>query len=207
MQIKIKMPGRLVILLLLCPLVIFAQGKQKLKTIVKVYSAALSDSYFATEPKYIILIDSTFNKAITYTDYQTYMEQFSNPARKGYPAKLLIDSSWLGFLEEVDIKRKLLTSFVLPKINSIHGIRVIKKDSMRLAFKINANTWTDYRNIFGSAYGYVQISDVILSKNKKKAIVEINLLHDSKSGGGTIFLLERRKRKWIVVNSMQTWIA
>ncbi len=185
----------------------FAQGKHQLKTIAKVYAGALNDRYFAAEPKYFIVIDSTVNKAITRTDYHGYMEQFYIPARKGYPAKLLIDSSWLGFLKEADIKRKSLTTFLLPKINSIHSIRVIRRDSMRFFFKINVNTWTGFRNIFGWAQGYIELSDVILSKNKKKAIVEINQLRDSKSGGGVIFLLERRKRKWIVVNSMQTWIV
>ncbi len=184
----------------------FAQGKHKLKTIAKVYAAALNEPYFASEPKYFILIDSAVNKVITRTDYHSYMEQFSNPARKGHPAKLFLDSSWLGFLKQVDIKRKLLTSFLLPKINSIHSIRAVKRDSIRLAFRTNINGWHGFLNVFGWAYGYFELSDVLLSKNKRKAIVEINH-HIERSGAGCIFLLEKKKRKWILVNWMPVSIG
>ncbi len=118
MQIKIKAPGKFIILLLLSPVAMFAQGKHKLKTIAKVYAAAL----------------------------------------------------------------------------------------IRLAFRTNINGWHGFLNVFGWAYGYFELSDVLLSKNKRKAIVEINH-HIERSGAGCIFLLEKKKRKWIVGNWMQTWIA
>ena len=181
------------------------QTKKELKIFKEVYSATLND--YETKPSNFILVNNSVNKKINETDYTTYMDYFSIAARKGHPAKFLLDSSWTSFFKDVEVKRKLLSSFVLPKINSIHYIRTVGRDSISKAFRNDAFNWSSFYNTFGNVKGWIELSNVMLSTNKKKALVELNYQGDSKTGVGYIYFLEKKGKKWIVVNSMQTWIS
>ena len=181
------------------------QTKKDFKLFEKIYSAILDD--FKENPTNFVIVDSTTNNAIDKTDYSTYMSYFSVPARKGYSAEFILDSSWIHFLKEVEVKRQGLMPFPLPKIKSIHSLKKVKRNTISNALKSNANSWTGFYNTFANTKGWIELSNVILSKNRDKAIVELNHHGDSRTGAGNIYFLEKRKQKWVVVNSMQTWIA
>ena len=175
--------------------------KKELKFYHEIYGIAI-DSFLNTKPTFFFLVDSPDNRRIKDFNFTELVDDLS---RTKYTN---LNSDWLDFLKECDNRKFFLQSFSLKPIKSIHSIKLTNKDTL---FKILSEQYkpgNDLMNKYGWINGWMTISNVILSKKKNKAIVEISHTISSLNGQGAILLLQKGKKgKWIVIEKWRTWIA
>lgn len=178
-------------------------SKNEEKQFKEIYKFVL-DNYFDSTNSFI-LIDTTENLNISKIEFKKY---FIASSEIGDPFLNRLDSSWLRFFLEIEQLKTPLRRFRLPNFSSTHSIRVVSKDSLKAAFNSDPLPWTGFWKTFGWANGWLELSDIILSKSKDKAIIEINHTKGELNGNGFIILIERMKNnKWIIIKRISTWIS
>jgi len=167
-------------------------SKKELDLYNKIYGIAI-DSFLSSKPLHVFLIDRTYNRHIQEFNFSQQLDKF--------------DSDWIVFLKDADIRKSALPTLKLRQTKSIHTIRLLNSDTL---LKIQAEKYQVGKGIedrFGWIDGWVTISTPIISRNKDKAIVEINYTRDIKDGHGGMLFLEKKNGNWIIVRYVQTWVA
>lgn len=166
-----------------------AKSQDRQKTFKSIYSVILISQY-GSKPVSIALYDSTVNNYIIKTNY--------NEIANGYNAEVpptdidisKMNASWVKTLRKADkLKNKLdrskIPDFDLENISIDH----ISSKSSSLQ---NGGT-------------RIRFSSVLLFKCR--AIVEFSHASGILHGSGSLFFLQKKKGKWLIVSQMETWIS
>lgn len=163
-----------------------------------IYATVLSN-YYGNSPASIVITDSTVNSDIIRTDYSEIAKGYSNKEFNIYFDKEKMDSTWISTLIKANARKTNLSNVKLPnfKPRCIY-IRFISNDSLRAV-----GLW-EFEKVF-KVRDRVSVSNIILIGNR--AIVEVNRMCGSLCGDGSLYFLEKRNGKWIVVTRMPLWIS
>jgi hypothetical protein len=176
-------------------------SKKELIIYHKIYGIAI-DSFLNSKPTFLFLVNSTDNKRIRQFDFKELVDYLS---RSKYSK---LDSSWIDILKECEVRKHSFQSFSLDKIKSTHSIKLINRDTLFTILNDQYRPGNDLIKKYGWINGWMTVSNIFLSKNKNKAIVEISHTKSLQNGHGAILLLEKRKKgKWIVIEKWRTWVA
>lgn len=181
------------------------QTKKELKLFKEIYRTTINYHFrYKIKPFYFVLPNETVNKELPKIDFAEYKEN-----ARGNSMDFTSDSAWIEFFKEADEKRKTLIRYTLPEIDSLDSIavRFTTKDSLDTVMS-NGGFWGTFQKTYGWAKGYLELSNVILSKKKDKAIIEINHHGGNDIGVGMLYLLKKDKNgKWTVVGGFNLWVA
>jgi hypothetical protein len=178
-----------------------AQSKREKKEIIRVYHIALNSS-FNKEPHYFAMIDSTRNEGIRQFGFEDLWK--SMHVNKDSTLSL----SWISFLSIIKYADKSFERKKVPRLNTIHTIRILSEDSVRIFFEGNFQKDLGLVDKYGWAEGWIEISNVFFNDKRDKAVVEISHTRDPRDAYGDIFFLERRPGgQWFVRYRYRAWVA
>jgi hypothetical protein len=190
-----------------------AQTKKELKVFTAIYGAALdhfeiSNNQFAAKMYHyekwpanrFILIDSTQNGEIKRYRAYDYTREFFLP--NYYP----IDTSWIGFFKFSDKEKTNLVSYKVPALKTIMELAYISEDSMQALYK-KGNTGKANMKGFdfpgAPVHGVMKLGNIIRRGNK--AIFEMSYTCGMLCGEGVIYLMQKVRRRWLVVARLSCW--
>ncbi len=176
--------------------------KKKISDIEAIYAEVINQHY-DYQPASIIMSDSTTNQAIISTNYDEIAEDFLRKPRERRYWLTELDSTWVPTLVKANEKKASLSNNKLPNFKpKCVYIRFISNDSIKRTYK-NMGHY-GFENVF-KVRDRVSVSNIIQIGNK--AIVEINRMCGSLCGDGTLYFLEKRNGKWVMVTRMQTSVS
>lgn len=160
------------------------------------YAALLN--YFANTPSYFVMVDSTDNRSIKEYDFKTYLEN-----EKSGRGVSTLSNEWSDFLMSADVKKNELVTYKIRKIKSIHIVKLVNDDTLLKVLSENYQINKGFANVYKGANGWMSVSSILFSDNRKKAIVEIRHTKGTLNARGETVLIEKNKKgKWMVVKQI-----
>ena len=166
-----------------------ALSQEKKKVISQIYRAVII-GYYNNRAASIVINDSTVNSYIGKTNSSEIADAYAGEIPPIYIDTRKMDSSWAITLSKVDIQKGKLFGYRIPifKTDSIH-IQFIKRDE----------------NPKYAVGDRISLSSVILIG--RRAIVETEHYCGDLCGHGSIYFLEKKRGKWVIVSILPTWIS
>lgn len=168
----------------------------------RAYSCAIE--YVKGSSKSVIVIDSTNNGEFS----RFLLSQFVKTSKD--TINLLFDpmnESWMSFLNTVDDRRHILVTINLTSIEQLPQIRVINRDVFFRSLSSSRSPWTAMKTNYGDANGWIELSDILFSKNKKKAIIAIRHTKGELDAASYYLLLERKQRRWQIMRRINISVS
>lgn len=101
-----------------------------------------------------------------------------------------------------DFKDKNKSSCLIEPFSGIVNIRFISEiESDRLFLR----GWSEFRKKYGRNASLVYLSRVGFNADKTLALVHVSSGIGPMAAGGALYLLEKKKGKWVIKSSMETW--
>jgi len=101
-----------------------------------------------------------------------------------------------------DFKEQNKSSCLIEPFAGVENLRFISESERDRLFQTG---WSEFRKKYGNNASLVYLSRVGFSADKTLALLHVSSGIGPMAAGGTLYLLEKKKGKWVAKSWMETW--